>query len=35
MNGAMSDTTTNTAAPAVNYKIGNEKLVKLTDKAGA
>ena len=30
----MSETTANTAAPAVNYKIGNEKLVKLTDKAG-
>ncbi len=35
MDAAMSDTTTNTAAPAVNYKIGNEKLVKLTEKAGA
>jgi iron-sulfur cluster assembly accessory protein len=30
----MTDTT-NTPAPAVNYKIGNEKLVKLTEKAGA
>ena len=27
--------TTNTPAPAVNYKIGNEKLVKLPEKAGA
>jgi iron-sulfur cluster assembly accessory protein len=30
----MADTS-NAPAAAVNYKIGNEKLVKLTDKAGA
>lgn len=26
--------TANTPAPAVNYKLGNEKLVRLTEKAG-